>query len=158
MYEVAERFIDFYHHHDRAIELVSGGAAWADHVAVRLFLDGKASSLTLHLPCPFVDGKYLDTGSNDWRTNPGQSANYYHQKFSQAMGCDTLADIQTAISKGANVVVGAGFHQRNSQIAKSDVLLAFTWAVGDTPSDGGTLDTWNKCKAPKLHVQLNSLK
>jgi hypothetical protein len=36
------------------IDLVSGGAAWADFVAVQLWLDGNCPdvrSLTLHLPC-----------------------------------------------------------------------------------------------------------
>ena len=37
--------------------LISGGAAWADHVAVQLFLDGKAGGLVLHLPAELVVGK-----------------------------------------------------------------------------------------------------
>src|SRR5690606_1280513 len=42
--------------------LVSGGAAWADHVAVKLFLEGKVAGLTLHLPAEFRNGRFVETG------------------------------------------------------------------------------------------------
>lgn len=138
-------------------ELVSGGAAWADHVAVTLFLQDVVPKLTLYLPCAWAGEHFHDTGVRDWRTNPGGLANYYHKRFSEVMGYDTLAQIAAAITKGATVVVGNGFHNRNSQIAQCDAMLAFTWARG-APEDGGTLDTWRKCTAEqKVHVSLADL-
>ena len=38
--------------------LISGGAAFADHIAVKLFLEGKVKGLKLRLPAPFKDGKF----------------------------------------------------------------------------------------------------
>ena len=35
--------------------------------------------------------------------------------------------------------------------------MAFTWGRGDTPKEGGTLDTWTKCKGVKVHIPLDSL-
>jgi hypothetical protein len=35
--------------------------------------------------------------------------------------------------------------------------LAFTWSETASPADGGTLDTWNKCRGTKVHVSLHSL-
>jgi len=58
--------------------LVSGGAAWADHIAVVVFLLGNCKSLSLHLPCAWdvLREQYADTGEFDWRTNPGGTANH----------------------------------------------------------------------------------
>src|SRR6516162_5189861 len=70
------------------VHLVSGGAAWADHVAVRLFLDGldfdddkkeeRFAGLTLWLPCPFSNAKALDNNLKTWQLNPGRTMNAYH--------------------------------------------------------------------------------
>jgi len=49
-----------------------------------------------------------------------------------------------------------GFHNRNSQVAKSDYVIAFTWGK-EEPEDGGTLDTWNKSKGKKIHISLQEL-
>lgn len=139
------------------ITLVSGGAAWADHVAVRLYLDGYVSKLILHLPCNWDNGKYYDNGSSDWRTNPGKMANNYHQKFSQILCTNSLEEINRAIEKGAEVHIHRGFHARNTLVAKCDYLIALTWSDTDTPAAGGTLDTWNKCKAQKYHISLSKI-
>lgn len=138
------------------ISLVSGGAAWSDHVAVQLFLEGYVKKLTLHLPCEFKDGKYFETWDN-WQ-NPGKSANTYHTRFSDKLKRNTLEEIQKAIDLGATVVVHKGFYARNSKVALSSYLIAFSWSEGNTPTDGGTLDTWNKSKSKnKRHVSLQSL-
>ena len=59
--------------------LISGGAAWADHVAVTLFLRGKVAGLELHLPCEWdsANTQFIDTGAAHWASNPGRSANQY---------------------------------------------------------------------------------
>lgn len=141
--------------------LVSGGAAWADHVAVALFLGGFGfASLKLCLPCKWVESQHLDTGVDDWKTNPGRSANAYHRAFSKKLGKDTLFDIELAQQLGAVLVEGKGFHERNTDVAKSDFLIAFTFGLNGKPKVGGTLDTWQKA-APstrKVHVSLATLR
>jgi hypothetical protein len=94
----------------KADALVSGGAAYIDHIAVRLFLRGFVKSFTLHLPCKW-DKKaceFKDSGVVDYRTNPGGTANHYHRKFSATVGINSLLDIQNAIDAGAKVVVTEG--------------------------------------------------
>ena len=142
--------------------LVSGGAAWADHSAVRAFLDGKVAGLVLHLPAELVVGedgkvKFDDAGFG----TVGAAANYYHKQFATKLGMDpdaTLKEIQAAIDKGASVTYGdgtssttgadSGFKKRNSLIAQdADYgLIAFDFDVSDrkAPADGGTGDTWRK--------------
>ena len=64
--------------------LVSGGAAWSDHVAVELFLSDEYDGLTLHMPCKWIRKEHYDNGSYSWQTNPGKLANSCHRKFSYA--------------------------------------------------------------------------
>lgn len=153
------------------IVLVSGGAAWSDHVAVELFLKAgeydlirsKIEGLELHLPAEFDDetSRYLDNGSRDWRINPGRTANDYHEKFSEKLG-DTersFRELAAAIENGAQVKIYDGFHQRNTYIATADQILAFSWGTNE-PEDGGTRDTWTKAgrmKRPRIHVALSGL-
>jgi hypothetical protein len=153
------------------VRLVSGGSAWADHVAVRLYLDSVFShcfgddcaapafgGLTLYLPCALDRSKAkapraVDTGSAQWQTNPGRVLNQLHAVFAKELGSDAspYADMIAAEALGAKLdCSAAGFHKRNSLVARSDYLLAFTWGTDSKqPKDGGTLDTWNKSKAMK---------
>ena len=122
--------------------LVSGGAAYADHVAVRLFLDKKAPGLRLFIPAEWKDGAYYDSGIDDFKTNPGRTANYYHRKFQSVTGINGLSDIQIAKSYGAELYCcRGGFHGRNAMVAKSDFLLAMTFGNGPIVKAGGTEDT-----------------
>lgn len=140
------------------ITLVSGGAAWADHVAVKLYLDNFCQNLILHFPCKWDNDKFIDNGNWSWKINPGKTANNYHHKFSQIMGNESLKDISNAINKGAIIIDDYnGFHSRNAEVAKSDYLIAFTWSSNGYPCDGGTLDTWKKSNSQKCHVDLNTL-
>lgn len=60
---------------------------------------------------------------------------------------------------GAKLICHGGFHARNTLIADSQNLIAFSWSDGDCPTSGGTLDTWTKSTAEyKIHLPLNSLK
>lgn len=148
--------------------LVSGGAAWADHVAVDLSLNMVVDpgQTTLMLPEVYVGRKYKDSGYG----STGGTANYYHRRFSQKMGYDTLAQIGQCHAV-LEYKSGANFFSRNTDIAKScDYLLAFTFGRGPylTPvahdatvsaadaglKDGGTADTWKKALCPKWHVNL----
>lgn len=152
--------------------LVSGGAAWADHVAVSIFLHGRGDNdkpqvckgLELHLPAPFL----MDPAAYE-NTQCGRTANGYHRQFAKKVTGDgrrSLSGIKKAISLGAQVTVYDGpgyspFFTRNSEVAKADIVLAYTFGVGDAPQDGGTKDTWNKavkngCKTMR-HMSLAAL-
>lgn len=140
--------------------LVSGGAAWADHLAVALFLSGHASALTLHLPAPFRNGRFVGPSSS-----AGSASNYYHQLFSRAIGRNTLADIAAVASmpnvSGTFEPAAPGFtamFARNKLVAKSDHMLAYTFGTGAVPADGGTANTWNQCTGNRLHVPLPILR
>ena len=124
--------------------LVSGGAAWADHVAVKLFLDKKVPNLRLFLPCEFVGGSYHDTGVKDPGKNPGGTANYYHKKFQTATNINSLTQIVIAKAEGAELINGKNFYARNALVAKSDFILACTFGKGAQVKDGGTADTIRK--------------
>ncbi len=136
--------------------LKSGGAAWSDHIAVELFLYYGFPTLTLCLPCDYTNGKYNDTGESQWYLNPGRTSNNLHSKFSSKTGKNSLKEIETCFSRGAEKIVRKGFHQRNTDVADSDLLIAFSWGEQE-PTDGGTLDTWKKAKGKKIHVSLGSL-
>jgi hypothetical protein len=143
--------------------LVSGGAAWADHLAVAMYLKAEVKGLTLHLPAPFdlTARKFVGPAGS-----AASAANYYHEKFSKLLGSDTLGHIAYAISAGAKVTeqpsapgYGAMF-TRNNLVAADGVhgVLAYTWGEGKVPADGGTKYTWDKSTAPrKVHVPLSKL-
>lgn len=142
---------------------VSGGAAWADHVAVRLFLNGKLGGLLLHLPASIVNAKFQENGFK----SPGSISNYYHRLFSQKLyrsNWDTVREISVALSMvGAYSMVDTrGFKARNSSVASdADHMIAMTFSGSwDTPKDGGTKDTWQKCRTSpdrKIHIPLGEL-
>lgn len=147
------------------IVLVSGGAAFADHVAVELHKRyPKRTTLELWLPCPWdpQNRQFLDTGVFDWRTNPGGTAVALHRQFSRVCGFDSLEELHQLIgppsSSRVSVHVGRGFHDRNLYVADSDALVAFTFGEGDAPKDGGTAHTWRASRASvKIHVPLATL-
>ena len=137
------------------ITLISGGSAWADHIAVILFLNGECGNLKLHFPCEWNNNEFSDAKVVNWIYNPGGTLNYYHNNFSNIMGYNTLTDISNALNKGAIYTISKGFHARNSLIAESDYLIAFTWSKTSQPDDGGTMDTWKKFKGSnKIHIGL----
>ena len=130
-----------------------------DHIAVVLYMHGEVGSLTLHLPVKWIQSKYYDNERNDIWKNPGRSANKLHKQFSKETGEDTLEQIDNAITMGARHFVHDGFQKRNTEVAKSKYLIAFTWGDSfEQPKKGGTLDTWTKCNGKKVHIPLLSLK
>lgn len=144
--------------------VVSGGAAWADHIAVALFLQQEIKHLHLHLPAEFdlKNKQYVDTGVRDYKRNPGGTANYYMRLFRNNSYETPELDIYYAICHGAKVTVGNGFHDRNNQVADVDVVIALTFGEGSKLKDGGTADTFRKyLKRPgkkiSFHVDLNTL-
>lgn len=130
-----------------------------DHVAVDLFQTHKFAGLELHFPCPWdaVHHKYLDTGEPG-RRNPGRAANRYHTEFSASAEKDSFADLLRVQHKGAVVHIHRGFFARNTLVAKSDALLAFTWSTSTSPLlKSGTMNTWKQARNMRTHVSLASL-
>jgi len=138
--------------------VISGGSAWADHIAVRLYLSDKVRKLILCLPYIF------DNNNNCYDDN---YLNSLHSAFSRKCNISSLTEIRAAIDKGCQVVYTDSatsrqhgshcYHERNTLIAKyCDDLLAFTFGKGVVPKPGGTLDTWNKTASTvnKIHVSL----
>jgi hypothetical protein len=142
------------------VHLVSGGAAWADHLAVWLFLDGLATGLTLHLPAPFDGTRFI--GPQD---SSASAANYYHREFSRVIGLDSLAMLDQAIEGGALITQEPssngyqGMIRRNAKVARdATTLIAYTFGRNKKPDNGGTADTWSKCMGERIHVPLPYLR
>jgi hypothetical protein len=139
--------------------LISGGAAWADHLAVHAFLAGWVKALELYLPAPLTAGKFQGPHSS-----AGSAANYYHEKFKRETGVDGLAELEEAIGRGAAVSFEpaapgyAAMFNRNKKVAKEcTAAIAYTFGAGEQPADGGTLNTWKQIAGPKVHVCLLDL-
>jgi hypothetical protein len=172
MYEKTERTISDWN----ILHAVSGGAAFADHLAVRAFLEGRVKSLTLFLPARFSGRSYVPNPR--FRNDPGSTSNEYHRAFSSACGVDSLAELSEAIRRGATVSVHEGFQTRNIEVANAvDHMLAFTFGSATSldlgPEDEGfqnasvaglkitkgTAHCWAeawKCRR-KSHINLNEL-
>lgn len=137
--------------------LVSGGAAWADHVAVWAYLNNLCKGLILHFPAPFNGTSF----EGDYGTS-GNACNYYHGLFSRQLKQSSMQHLQEAITKGAittsqRVVGGYGaMFERNKLVARDcDHMLAFTFGEGDIPADGGTKMTWDMAAGKeRLHVSI----
>ena len=140
--------------------LISGGAAWADHLAVHAYLQGWCESLKLFLPAPFQLGKFVGPSSSS-----ASAANYYHQLFQTSTGVGGLAEIQNAIAKGATAESEqaapgyAAMFARNAKVARhASMLVAYTFGDGEQPADGGTLNTWNTFGVgERTHISLVEL-
>ncbi len=139
------------------VELISGGAAWSDHIAVKIYKNHLTSSLNIYIPCKWNNDKkqYEDNGK-DWRINPGKSSNNYHNKFSKKMEYNTLKELDELKSCFNDDYFG--FHKRDSIVAKCDIMIAFTFSNSSEPESGGTKFTWSKCKTSlKYHISINNL-
>ena len=133
--------------------LVSGGAAWADHVAVWLFLsDPTRFTLQIEAPAPFVTAgtgglEYADTGERDFIKNPGGTSNHYLRAFADTLGLarpEWSPFIDFALVAGhprATIRVTHGFQPRNLLVAQSTHALAMTFGGGRVLQDGGTAKT-----------------
>lgn len=150
----------------RPVELVSGGAAWADHIAVSLLLNDEVAGLRLHLPAKWAGTRFSEDRKE------GRTANYYHKRFAERMRADghphsSLNDLAKAIKDPRTTVIeyhdapGSSFHARNATVAaEAEWILAFTWGTGRVPADGGTKHTWEQSTLPadrKRHVSLWNL-
>jgi hypothetical protein len=164
-----------------ATTLISGGAAWADHIAVMLYLDHR-DRFTLELELPSALGLcipgqsiYEDDGSHNYVTNPGGTANYFHRRFTRASRsvyphADSFMDLDSVrpsdhllVSNRTKVAVTPGFLARNLIVAaKADHCLAMTFGNQRTLKDGGTAHTMTNFLVRGVgtawHLDLNILK
>lgn len=146
------------------ITLVSGGAAWADHIAVYLALKNPAYGLELHMPAKWnaTQQKYIETNQ---QFDSGGVANYYHRNFTAKTGINSLNQIHQAINNPKYTTKSnpAGFKARNTDVANSaQAMIALTFGNQATLKPGGTLDTWQK-HTPKntkgmWHIDLHTFK
>lgn len=122
------------------IILVSGGSAWADHVAVQLYLTGEFAGIELYLPSRFdiKQKKYINT-------HEGRKLNSLHAECQEKTGVNVFEELTKTVSrKAVKVTIQRGFLARNTLISKNcDYLVAFTFNP-DSPQKGGTFDTWKK--------------
>ncbi|XWV25276.1 hypothetical protein QJ856_gp0494 [Tupanvirus deep ocean] len=134
------------------IILVSGGSAWADHVAVQLYLEGNFGGLELYLPTTF------NTKTKKFEnTHEGRTLNFLHGQCADKTKCDIFGELSQVVSSpNVKVVVKRGFFARNTLISQNcDHLIAFTFGE-NAPIDGGTFDTWKKTKHEnKIHFSLS---
>lgn len=155
LYSTIQQVATHFFLHHKVNTIVSGGAAWIDHLAVRMFLNralGPQTRLVLHLPCAWAGSAFLDTGVFDWRANPGGTANALHRKFKKFAGIDSLAEIARALQHPlCSYTEGRGFHQRNGMVSTATMLLACTFGRGGIVKDGGTAHT---CGLYKRRIQL----
>jgi len=134
--------------------LISGGAAWSDHLAVQLFLENPIYKLILCLPSEFKNGKYVEEGFK----SPGSISNYYHKNFQRITGINSLLEIQKAIDLGAEIKIFSGFKKRNIENGNCDIMFAFSWTETDMPASPGTKHTWGNSFAwIKFNISLFDL-
>jgi hypothetical protein len=139
--------------------LVSGGSAWADHIAVQLYLTKKFAGLELYLPSEFNPKKKIFKN-----THEGRRLNFLHEQCQtktlmpvlDELARVVMSSIKSSKSK-VKIIVKRGFKQRNTLIAcNNDFLIAFTFSSTDQPIDGGTADTWQKTgHNNKFHYSLS---
>ena len=140
--------------------LVSGGAAFADHLAVGFFLRDLVPGLSLHLPAFYSRSarQYVEP----YAKSSGSISNYWHREFSRKCGGNSLNSISEALSKqGASHKTYMGFDLRNTGIAEeADAIVAFTFGVNASVKHGGSWDTMKQAMArsiPTFHVTLKTM-
>jgi hypothetical protein len=141
---------------EKEVEFISGGSAYSDHVAVKMYLstpDSLNSSLTLFLPCKW-NGNEFDPSSKE-----GYVLNKLHRMFSLKVygNKDTsLNELKEAISRGARWFSYSSFYSRNDYLVSYSNKKAYMIAFGNTPTltSTGTSYTFNKYKGEKEYVQV----
>lgn len=182
MVDAATKLLSHLQIDPQELHLISGGAAWADHVVVTLTLSGiiEDNRLHLYLPCELTDKGFV--GKGEWGEKTANTCNYYHRLFSETTGHDSIGELNRVRTNGANIYTStSGFKTRNTKVAKhvspNGQLLAFTFGsmISNQPDwtirsfgpltsslqggvkDGGTSDTWQKSRCQKHHCRLGPI-
>ncbi len=138
--------------HPKDVILVSGGSAWADHVAVQLYLEGGFGGFELYLPTEFdlSQKRYI-------HSHEGQTLNKLFSECQAKTGSNVFEKLARVIGgTSVKTVVRKGFLARNTLISENcDYLIAFTFSA-DVPKEGGTFDTWKKTPhSNKINIDLS---
>lgn len=163
----------------QSVKLISGGAAWADHLVVSMALLEivRPENVTVFLPTDLTDGGFM--GGDEKSQKTADTAMWYHRSFSHVIGRNTVQELRDLRDRGGILHPGKGnFFERNSSVAKSvtpdGVLVAYTFGdpEGSQPpwtlrqfdaetkadvaglKDGGTADTFNKARCFKWHAKI----
>lgn len=142
----------------------SGGAPWADFIAVELWRRRQCHALELELPCGWDWENHRFQEFPTKVRDPGKTLNWYYKAFSLKMGQDMSLVFEEVLrasfdaSKGVEARVYPGFHARNMAVGRVDRVIAFTWGEGVVPKDGGTKHCWDHSRAEdKRHIPLSGL-
>ena len=134
------------------IILVSNGSAWADHVAVQLYLTRQYGGLELYLASKF-DLKH----SRYVNTHEGRSLNKLHQQCQEKTQINVLGELaKVQYRPNVKITVKRGFVARNTLVAHNcDHIITFTFS--ETVLDNIIVHTLNKVKHNnKYHAFLNA--
>ena len=143
MYRVSDKLIDYINSKETSplTTIISGGAAGADSIAVKLYLNNRIPNLKLYLPCDYENGEFSD---DDVFGRIADTITHYHNQFEKETGQNSLKEIQLAIDKGAEITVINGFKNRNTYVSMSHYILAMTFGETNKVKRGGTFDTISK--------------
>lgn len=170
-----------------SVQLVGGGSAWSNHVAVDLFLnshgaivdpnsDVKANpvipfaGLMICLPCQFsmFTDDYVDARAVWLRRLHVEFANKLGRLYPLASFNDMrlARELYNATIVESDSHEISGFRKRNAQVAQSKYVLSFAWCDDPSqptrPTSGSAKETWDLAgarepSAIRKHVSLTAL-
>jgi hypothetical protein len=156
MLEDAKHLVQKYRTHPltgevRPVCLVSGGAAFSDHLAVSLYLGDHVDRLELKLPCMFNNATRCFV-----ENSTGRTANYYHREFCQYTASRSSSSLEqlgkiveeSRTSEQIDVSMYSGFKARNLAVGDVDILICYHWGSQDFPPRGsGSRHCWSNSRA-----------
>ena len=182
MFKALTKLIGLLEIDTKTVKVYSGGAAWADHLAVTLALLGGCDpkNLTLFLPTA-IDQRVGFIGRTAAEEKTAGICNFYHKSFKDVSGHDGINQIISVGEMGAVLDSGDGnFFSRNKSVAKAlgnkGLLIAFTFGSPESDQrdwngklykpnvlpeeagvkDGGSAHTWKSAKCNKIHIRIGN--
>jgi hypothetical protein len=155
MQNIVKKILQERGYQTKDITFVGGGNAFAEHLAVSLFLESSESRLELYLPCT-LDQLFGSSSAT------GIFLVKRHRTFSEKVFFKpntSLEHLKEAIKRGAQIKeIKEGISERNLYVAQSvDLLIAFTFSSrhDQLKINGGASDVWQKCTlGEKIHISL----